>query len=196
MGNLENAVGSGSYFCYRSASINIRSGNILMSLAYEAMMFARDVHANQRRSYTDEVYVNHLAEVCGIAMTINPSVYQIQSQAYMAICWLHDCMEDQNVPYEYLLGQFGYIVADGVRDLSDLEEGNRATRKQLSRERLAKAPPYIQTIKCADLISNTASIARHDPKFAVLYFEEKKLLLDVLTKAHPKLHSIASSQIN
>jgi len=49
----------------------------------------------------------------------------------------------------------------------------------------------VQTIKVADLISNTGSIVEHDPKFAVTYLEEKRLLLDVLTNADPRLLSIA-----
>jgi guanosine-3',5'-bis(diphosphate) 3'-pyrophosphohydrolase len=72
--------------------------------------------------------------------------------------------------------------------------GNRAERKAASRARLAAAPGWVQTIKCADLISNTSSIVKHDPKFAVTYLEEKRLLLDVLTKADPRLVAIARQQ--
>jgi hypothetical protein len=55
-------------------------------------------------------------------------------------------------------------------------------------------PAWIQTIKCADLISNTSSIVKHDPKFAVTYLEEKRLLLDAMTKADPRLWQLARSQ--
>ncbi|KCB25989.1 hypothetical protein L544_3266 [Bordetella hinzii OH87 BAL007II] len=48
----------------------------------------------------------------------------------------------------------------------------------------------------ADLISNTSSIVQHDPKFAEVYLEEKRLLLDVLTKADHRLLKIARSQIH
>jgi len=34
----------------------------------------------------------------------------------------------------------------------------------------------------------------HDPKFAVTYLEEKRLLLDVLTKADPRLLAMAREQ--
>jgi hypothetical protein len=89
---------------------------------------------------------------------------------------------------------FGEIVTAGVILLSDLETGNRAERKAASRARLANAPAWVQTIKCADLISNTSSIVKHDPKFAVTYLEEKRLLLDVLTKADRRLHQLALEQ--
>ena len=86
-----------------------------------------------------------------------------------------------------------WTVVGGVMDLSDMETGNRAARKAASRARLAAAPSWVQTIKCADLISNTSSIVRHDPEFAKVYLEEKRLLLDVLTKADPQLRDLARS---
>lgn len=46
-----------------------------------------------------------------------------------------------------------------------------------------------------DVNSNTASIVQHDPKFAAVYLEEKRLLLDVLTKADARLVQIARTQV-
>lgn len=161
-----------------------------MSLAYEAMMFAREVHKDQRRKYTNNSYIDHLAEVAGIVATV--AVESMQMQATMvATAWLHDCIEDQGVQHEDLAVRFGVDVMIGVVLLSDLETGNRAERKAASRARLAAAPGWVQTIKCADLISNTSSIVMHDPKFAEVYLEEKRLLLDVLTKADERLRTLA-----
>ena len=56
-------------------------------------------------------------------------------------------------------------------------------------------PQIFQTIKVADLISNTSSIVRHDPKFAVVYLDEARQLLDVLTRADPRLLAMAREQI-
>jgi hypothetical protein len=79
--------------------------------------------------------------------------------------------------------------------LSDLEQGNRAERKAASRLRLAAAPGWVQSIKVADLISNTSSIVQNDPKFAATYLEEKRLMLDVLDHADDRLIVIAREQI-
>lgn len=166
-----------------------------MNLAFKAMEFARKVHAEQRRKYTNNPYFDHLAEVAGITMTVGFDTFDY-IQSVMAVAWLHDCVEDQGVTFTELSERFGRAVSDGVLWLSDLEEGNRATRKQLSRERLSRAPGWIQTIKCADLISNTSSIVQYDPKFAVTYLEEKRLLLEVLTKADRRLWNIAKELAN
>jgi len=166
-----------------------------LSLAFEAMEFARSVHKDQRRKYTNNPYVDHLAEVAGIVAAVADDLLA----PYDVICataWLHDCVEDQSVSLEEIECRFGIRVAIGVSGLSDLEKGNRAERKRLSRERLAACSGWIQTIKVADLISNTSSIVQHDPKFAEIYLEEKRLLLDVLTKADHRLLKIARSQIH
>jgi (p)ppGpp synthase/HD superfamily hydrolase len=159
-----------------------------MSIAYKAMMFAREAHKTQVRKYTGNPYADHLGEVAGIVSTV------LFSEIATAVAWLHDCIEDQGITPVTLGEQFGEIVAAGVLKLSDLETGNRAERKAAGRARLAAAPTWIQTIKCADLISNTSSIVKHDPKFAVTYLEEKRLLLDVMTKADPRLRALARSQ--
>lgn len=130
-----------------------------------------------------------MAEVAGITASVLNHDYII------AIAWLHDCVEDCGIREEELDEKFDYDVAKSVIELSDLEIGNREERKRLSRERLSKCSAYIQTIKCADLISNTSSIVKHDPKFAKVYLEEKRLLLDVLTKADGRLIQLAKDII-
>lgn len=167
-----------------------------MSIAFEAMMFARAKHAAQVRKYTGNPYVDHLAEVAGIAMSVGWRHPQIHPDRFMAVCWLHDCVEDQGVtPFQLRGIGMPEDVVMGVMCLSDLETGNRAARKAASRLRLAQAPGWVQTIKCADLISNTSSIVQHDPKFAAVYLEEKRLLLDVLTNADPRLVELARAQV-
>jgi len=164
-----------------------------MSLAFEAMLFAREAHAKQVRKYTGNPYADHLSEVAGIVAAIAVENLRMQS-VMIATAWLHDCVEDQGVTGAEIARRFGPEIQVGVLALSDLEIGNRAERKAASRARLARAPYWVQTIKCADLISNTSSIVKHDLKFAAVYLEEKRLLLDVLTNADPRLLAIARAQ--
>jgi guanosine-3',5'-bis(diphosphate) 3'-pyrophosphohydrolase len=157
-------------------------------LAFNAMVFARQVHSQQVRKYTGNPYADHLAEVAGIVAAVGGTPEQI------AASWLHDCVEDQGVTQEALLARFGPTVTKAVMLLSDLEQGNRKTRKHLSRLRLAAAPGWVQTVKVADLISNTSTIVKHDPHFAVVYLREKRQLLDVMTEADPRLVELARQQ--
>src|SRR5262245_873230 len=128
-------------------------------LVYEAMEFARQVHKDQRRKYTNEPYSIHLGEVAGIvgAVTDSPQV--------LATAWLHDTVEDQHVDLRVIAQRFGEEVAHGVEALSDVEKGNREEREAASRRRLHAAAPWIQTIKVADIISNSSAITTHDPGY-------------------------------
>lgn len=165
----------------------------MSNLAFNAMVFAREAHKNQVRKYAGNPYADHLAEVAGIAATaLDPDCFDVGTM--IAVAWLHDCIEDCGIKKQEIFDKFGWHVARGVVLLSDMEQGNRAERKAASRARLADAPGWVQTIKCADLISNTSSIVMHDPKFAATYLEEKRLLLDVMTKADPRLLEIARAQ--
>lgn len=123
-------------------------------------------------------------------LPLNPAVFL---DIALAVAWLHDSVEDQGLAWSELLAIDPW-VALGVRWLSDLEVGNRASRKAQSACRLSLAPGWVQTIKVADLLSNTASIAAHDPKFAYTYLIEKHAVLSVLTRAHPALLAAAWEQ--
>jgi (p)ppGpp synthase/HD superfamily hydrolase len=102
------------------------------------------------------------------------------------------------VSIEVIRAEFGSKVSDLVGWLTDVsrpEQGNRATRKAIDRAHTASAPSEAQTIKLCDLISNTRSIVEHDPEFARVYLAEKRLLLEVMTKADPELMRRAREQI-
>lgn len=161
----------------------------MSELSFDAMSFARYCHRHQLRKYTAEPYFLHLAEVAGIVAAVAPDHL---AGEMVATAYLHDCIEDQGVSHETLSNRFGSVVANAVLALSDLEIGNRAQRKEAGRKRLSAAAGWVQTVKVADLISNTSSIVRHDPKFAPVYLEEKRLLLGVLTRADPRLLKIAT----
>ncbi len=165
-----------------------------MTLVERARIFATAAHAavGQTRKYTGEPYVVHPVEVAGIVESAGGS------NAMIAAALLHDVLEDTGVTFDLLVEQFGSEVAELVLWLTDVskpEDGNRSTRKALDRQHSAAAPAEAQTIKVADLISNTRSIVAHDPGFAKTYLEEKRLLLDVLTKADSHLLTVARQQV-
>jgi GTP diphosphokinase / guanosine-3',5'-bis(diphosphate) 3'-diphosphatase len=167
-----------------------------MSLAFDAMVYARQIHYGQERKYTGNPYHDHLAEVAGIVATVADYHHdEVDFDTIVATAWLHDTIEDHEVCCEDLRLLFGTVVGLAVHGLSDLEGGNRAQRKAAARERLARLPGWVQSVKAADIISNTSSIMTHDPKFAKTYIAEIELLLDVLTGANPRLVNAARGQI-
>ena len=165
-----------------------------MTIVERARVFATAAHAavGQLRKYTFEPYIVHPREVAGIVESAGGTPEMI------AAAWLHDVVEDTGVTIETIREEFGSEVAELVGWLTDVsrpEQGNRAHRKAIDRAHTAAAPGAAQTVKLADLISNTRSIMAHDPEFARVYLAEKRALLEVMTKADPTLMARAREQI-
>ena len=165
-----------------------------MDVVEKARVFATAAHAavGQLRKYTFEPYIVHPAEVVSIVRTVP------HTDAMLAAAWMHDVVEDTGVTLETIRAEFGNEVADLVGWLTDVsrpDHGNRAARKAVDRAHTASAPAEAQTIKLADIISNTRSIMEHDEKFAKTYLEEKRLLLEVMTKSDTSLLNRARTQI-
>lgn len=112
----------------------------------------------------------------------------------LVLAYLHDCVEDQGVSHADLAKLFGTLAADDVLALSDLETGNAQTRHAATCARLASANTLVQTVKCCDILSNTANMHKHDPRYAWIYNHRKLELLAVLTKAAVMLRELAISQ--
>ena len=92
-----------------------------------------------------------------------------------------------DTPILQLPEEFGWKIFKLVVELTDVtkpEDGNRATRKAIEAKRLGMASKEAQTIKLADLIDNTKTIFKHDPKFAKVYKQEKIALLEAMDKVH------------
>ena len=161
----------------------------------KAQVYAMAAHAavGQKRKYTGEPYIVHPAEVASIVARVPGATSDM-----VAAAWLHDVIEDTGCTFTDVHMAFGIDIATMVNWLTDVsrpEDGNRARRKAIDREHTAQAPAEVQTIKLADLISNSRSIMQHDPEFARVYLEEKRLLLEVLTRGDAGLHAEASRYV-
>lgn len=163
-----------------------------MTIVEHARVYATAAHAavGQRRKYTFEPYIVHPTEVAAIVASVP------HTDAMLAAAYLHDVVEDTAVTIGDIVYEFGSEVALLVSDLTDAarpEDGNRAERMAINRVYIANAPAESQTIKLADIISNCSSIVKYDPKFAVVYLDEKRQMLEVLTKGDPMLMARARS---
>ena len=158
----------------------------------KAEQFAVQAHGPQKRKYSGEPYIVHPIEVSQIVRTVP------HTNAMVAAAILHDVIEDTEATYDDVVVNFGVIIADLVNELTDVskpEDGNRAVRKALDRAHLAKASADAQTIKLADIISNSKDIKENDPSFAKVYIPEMKALLEVLDKGDSELIKQAEKQV-
>jgi (p)ppGpp synthase/HD superfamily hydrolase len=159
-------------------------------LAYH---IAKYYHRNQKRKYTGKPYISHCIEI--VTLLKEQKFYEIDM---LCAAWLHDTLEDTDIPKDLISLIFGVDINFYVWELTNRSkptDGNRAKRKQIDHSFLARACAVSQTIKLADIISNTSSIVERDPEFAKVYLAEMRLLLPLLTKGHSVLLNKAKSII-
>jgi len=157
-----------------------------------ALGFAACAHKDQKRKYTNEPYITHCKAVMEIV------AQHTDDMATICAAVLHDTVEDTSVTREDIALVFGEAVAALVMEVTDAskpEDGNRAARKQIDREHLAKSSPEGATIKLADLINNTSSIVKYDKDFAQIYLREKEAVLPFLSHGNEGLYLIAKETL-
>lgn len=157
-----------------------------------AISMAKKAHAGQVRKYTNEPYITHPFAVAGLVTAVTDN----EDMVVAAI--LHDVVEDTDVTIAEVAHHFGTSVSIMVGDLTDTSvpsDGNRAARRAIDRAHTAQINTTSKTIKLADLINNTQTIAQYAPDFAKIYMAEKKLLLEVLTEGDPTLFKIADDLV-
>lgn len=174
-------------------------------VSHDAAIFAHAAHAavGQTRKYTGEPYYVHCANVAAL---VNQHLGcedfdDMDASCVVAAAYLHDVLEDTSVTEHTLHSLFGRLVADLVLEVTDVsrpEDGNRAKRKAIDRDHIAKASRYGKAIKLADLIDNTRSIVKHDPHFAKVYLKEKEELIKGPLKgsASNTLYELAVETLN
>lgn len=160
-------------------------------LIARAKQFAVDAHNSigHKRKYTDEPYHVHPERVAKLVSQVTSDTQII------AAAWLHDVLEDvapknssfdENAIRQIFGNQIAELVLE-VTDISKLSNGNRAKRKAIDREHLAKASDEGKTIKLADLIDNITDITKNDPNFAKIFKKEAALDLPYLQTGNKQL---------
>lgn len=155
-------------------------------LVREAYIFAEAAHAavgQLRPTLSDPnvPYIVHPIEVADIVASVSGA-----TKHQVAAALLHDVLEDTKVKAALLVKLFGLTVAEYVVYLTDYYTPentptmNRAKRKELEAVRLSTAPVAVKTIKLADGLSNTPSIAANKPDFMKVYGLEKRRVLEAL----------------
>lgn len=171
-------------------------------LVAEAQAFAHAAHdaVGHVRKYSGEPYWVHTDEVAALVagVTNDPQV--------IAAAHLHDVLEDvapKDVRWSEaaIAAKFGERVRGLVVELTDvfIKENypglNRRERRSREIDRLAGVSAEAQTVKCADIASNSRDIAHSDPDFGRVYVGEVETLLARMTKADPGMRKKAERAI-
>ena len=164
-------------------------------LIERAKIFATKAHKriDQRRKYSNQPYDVHLDAVAKLVGSI------LDDEDMIAAAWLHDVVEDTPATLGDIEREFGKPISLLVGELTDVSrpsDGNRSVRKAKDRQHLAHVSSRAKSIKLADLIDNCRDITRHDPRFAAVFLEEMRRLLDVLGGGDGRLYKMAEDTYN
>jgi guanosine-3',5'-bis(diphosphate) 3'-pyrophosphohydrolase len=161
----------------------------------EALEFARKAHAEQKRKFTEEPYIEHPKRVAELVRTV-PHTPEMICAAY-----LHDVVEDTPISLEEIKKRFGNEVAELVEELTDeymtekYPHLNRKLRKEKEVERQAEMSIQAKTIKLADVIDNTRDIVGNDENFARRLLPEMEALTNVLRQGDTRLFEQAWHEV-
>lgn len=170
-----------------------------MNHLHRMIVFATERYAigtQPFRKYTAEPYIVHPVEVMGLILAHADARFHKSPTLEAAIG--HDLYEDTSTTREEVVALFGLQTDEliwGLTDQVPRSAGNRKTRKALEAARLHGENEFVQTVKCADLISNSRTIVPLDPGFARTYIPEKRFILEGLTKADPTLMGVAMDML-
>jgi len=154
-----------------------------------AYNFARAVHAKKRRKFTKELYHVHPISVAALVSNVN------KDESVICAAILHDVIEDSWIETQTIRTLFNNHVANLVAEVTNrarASDGNREVQFKLNFDHLKNASSEAQTIKLADIIDNTKSVALFDPTYAEIYMAEKKQMLDILTEGDSHLYDMAN----
>ena len=123
----------------------------------KALLFAAQLHREQRRKGSGVPYVAHLLSVAGLVIEHSGD----EDEAIAAL--LHDAVEDQGGPFarEEIRRRFGdrvTAIVDGCTDADTSPKPPWRQRKEKYVERLATASPSVRLISAADKLHNVRSV--------------------------------------
>ena len=165
--------------------------------------FAAQAHGRQLRKYSAERYIVHPVEVMKIC-----SHYTDETPVLCAAL-LHDVLEDTPTAEEEIRDFLNLLMEKSdvektikwTVELTDVYTTevypnlNRKTRKEKEHHRLAHISPEAQTIKYADLISNSVNIIQHDKEFGYVFLQEAGALLKLMNQGDDALYTLAVETI-
>ena len=156
-----------------------------------AQRFAEAAHHGQQRGLDPYPYIRHPEMVVSVLRHIDGCTPEM-----LAAAWLHDVVEDAELPEWTIEFLFGKKVTSMVMALTKSSDSSlsRAERNAKYNKQLSEAGPEVHSIKLADIIDNLADIEESGftEKFIAQYLQEKRECLAYLHKGDAGLLKTAT----
>lgn len=164
-------------------------------LILKALAFAAHKHRDQRRKDKNaSPYINHPIALANVLCNEGG----ISDENVLCAALLHDTVEDTKTTPAELTENFGKIISDIVKEVTDNKRISKAKRKQLQIEHAAHASHEAKLVKLADKISNLRDIVARPPvgwdiRRKQKYFDWAKAVVDQLRGTNATLEMIFDS---
>jgi (p)ppGpp synthase/HD superfamily hydrolase len=132
---------------------------MLTSRFSDALLYAANLHAGQRRKAGGEPYLAHLLGAASIVLDYGGD----EDEAIAAL--LHDAIEDRGGPaaraeIRRRFGQRVAAIVEGCTDADAIPKPPWRPRKEAFLDRLRAAPPSVLLVVAADKLHNLRALAR------------------------------------
>ncbi|MCC6126294.1 MAG: HD domain-containing protein [Pirellulales bacterium] len=132
---------------------------MLSSRFSDALLYAANLHAGQRRKASGEPYLAHLLGAASIVLDYGGN----EDEAIAAL--LHDAIEDQGGPaaraeIRQRFGEGVAAIVEGCTDADAIPKPPWRPRKEAFLDRLRAAPPSVLLVVAADKLHNLRALAR------------------------------------
>lgn len=146
----------------------------------KALEFAREKHKGQiRKNNTTVEYITHPINVANLVKKYANNAVNIDDLVSSA--YLHDTLEDTNTTYEELICNFGNIISNLVKELTnnDVLKKEMGKTKYLSMK-MANMSEDALIIKLCDRLDNVSSLYDTNKAFIDKYLRETISILNYI----------------
>ena len=146
----------------------------------KALEFAREKHKGQmRKNNTPVEYITHPINVANLVKKYANNAKNIDDLVSSA--YLHDTLEDTNTTYEELICNFGNIISNLVKELTnnDVLKKEMGKTKYLSMK-MANMSENALIIKLCDRLDNVSSLYDTNKAFIDKYLRETISILNYI----------------
>lgn len=146
----------------------------MSKLLDQAKDLATQYHSNQKRKFLNTPYINHPIGVVELLKG-----WGVKNEKWLIVAYLHDMLEDTDVPHDLIKQLFGNSTYNHIKDLSHLDKEQQ--KADWLRNLAEKAKDYIVIIKMADRIHNVYDFIKSGKAdYALKYWNKATSLVNRL----------------
>ena len=151
----------------------------------KAILFAAKKHTGQSRKGNKVPYIMH---PMGVASIIYETKKSSNINLILAICFLHDVVEDCNVSIKEIARIFGFHIAGCVEELTtNKEECEKLGKQEYLLRKMVKMTSYSLCVKLADRLHNLRDMGTMSKAFKENSTRQTEHILDGLKRNRNKL---------